>query len=135
MASDQRPGLNPGQKAQLDHVVTRADLAGSVQPGSVAVLSTPAMIALMERAALEAAQPHLLPGETTVGVRLEVDHLDACLLGTGVVAEAELLRVEGRRLRFAVAVKAGERLLGQGFHDRAVIDEAKFLARLKERLG
>ncbi len=82
---------------------------------------------------MAAAAPHLLPGETTVGTRVEVEHLEACPPGVEVVAEAKLREVDGRRLRFDVAVTAGERVLGRGRHERFVVERERFLTRLKEK--
>lgn len=130
---NERPGLAPGLRAEVRHTVTPADCADSIASGSVRVLSTPHLIALLEQAALTAVAPHLAPGETSVGTRVEVEHLDACPPGVEVVSEAELLRVEGRRLRFAVAVRAGEIVLGRGAHERVIVNRERFLSRLTER--
>jgi predicted thioesterase len=113
--------------------VTPADCADAVGSGGVRVLSTPHLIALMERAAMAAAAPCLAPGETTVGTRVEVEHREACPPGVAVVAQAVLREVEGRRLRFDVAVTAQGRLLGEGRHERVVLDRERFLGRLREK--
>ncbi|HHW14766.1 MAG TPA: thioesterase family protein [Firmicutes bacterium] len=133
MTDNERPGLVPGVKAAIRRVVTEADCASAIGSGAVPVLSTPHLIAWMELAAMEAAAPHLRPGETTVGTRVEVVHLEACPPGTEVEAEAVLREMEGRRLRFDVAVTAGGTLLGRGCHERVIVDRERFLARLAGR--
>lgn len=135
MANNERPGLVPGLTSELRVSVGEEHLASTYGSGGLDVYSTPHMIALMEGAALRAVAPFLRPGETTVGTRVEIDHLDACQTGAEVVAKAELVEVNGRWLRFAIKATAGERLLGQGFHGRAIIDEERFLAKLAERCG
>lgn len=135
----ERPGLVPGLKGSLDHTVRREDCADTWGSGGVAVLSTPHMIGLMERAAQVMAQEHLRPGETTVGTRVDVEHLEACPPGTQVRFEAELRSVGGRRLNFTVTASAsapgGEVLLGRGTHERFILNAERFLARLAEKWG
>lgn len=133
MGETERPGLVPGTKHTVRHTVTPGDCADAVHSGGVRVFSTPHLIGLMERTAFELAESRLLPGETTVGTRVDIEHLLACPPGVEVTGEAELVEVEGRRLRFAVSVTAGGSLLGRGRHERAIIDPERFLERLKER--
>lgn len=135
MTENERPGLVPGVKAATRRVVMEGDCASAIGSGAVPVLSTPHLIAWMELAAMQAAAPHLRPGETTVGTRVEVEHLEACPPGVEVEAAAELVEVEGRRLRFAVSVTAREMLLGRGRHERVIVDQERFLARLAGRWG
>lgn len=135
MAESERPGLVPGIKGTLRHTVEAGDCAAAVHSGAVMVFSTPHLIGLMEGASFDAAQPHLLPGETTVGTRVDIEHLEACPVGVEVTAEAELAQVDGRRLSFNVLVRAGDVLLGRGRHDRFIVQEERFLARVKEKWG
>jgi fluoroacetyl-CoA thioesterase len=93
---------------------------------SVGVLGTPFMIMLMEGTCLGAAQPHLDEHETTVGVHVCVSHVAAAAVGEEVTVHCELTERDRRRLRFQVEAKAGDRLLGEGTHDRMVIDTTKF---------
>jgi predicted thioesterase/predicted enzyme related to lactoylglutathione lyase len=85
------------------------------------VLATPVMIMLMENAALNALRPYFAPGETAVGTRVDVCHLVATPLGRTVSAKARVTSVEGRRIAFAVEAHDGERLIGTGVHERALI--------------
>jgi fluoroacetyl-CoA thioesterase len=98
--------------------------------GTVSVFSTPEMVRLMERAAVNALAPHLTPGQQSVGTMVNVKHLAATPLGATVTAHAELISVEGRRLLFRVSAHDGTDLIGEGTHERALIDLARFQARM-----
>ncbi|MEZ0394357.1 MAG: thioesterase family protein [Desulfurococcaceae archaeon] len=95
------------------------------------VLATPAMIAFMEYVALKCVEPYLQPGQTTVGVLVNVRHLNPSPEGSTVDVEAELVAVEGRRLTFKVVARLGNVLIGEGTHERYVVDVDKFLARVR----
>jgi len=90
------------------------------------VFSTPAMIGLMEVAAARAVAPKLAPGEISVGTRIEVDHLKACMPGSRVRVWARLESVErGRFLKFEVTAHCGELLIGRGHVFRAIVDTVR----------
>jgi fluoroacetyl-CoA thioesterase len=110
--------------------VTEALTATALGSGDVPVYGTPAMVALLEAAALDALRGHLGPDETTVGTRLDVAHLAATPVGAAVRAEATLTAVEGRTLTFAVVAFDAQEKIGEGAHHRAVISRPRFLARL-----
>lgn len=94
---------------------------------SAAVLSTPSMISLMERAALEAMRPHLEPGENSVGTKVCVSHLAAARVGDRVRTTAAFEAMNGRRSTWRVEVrKLDGTLIGEGTHERAVIDQTRF---------
>lgn len=97
-------------------------------PRLPAVLSTPAMIGMMEMAAAQAVQPNLSPGAITVGTRIEIDHLKAVTTGATVRAQARLVGHEGRFLVFEVEARSGQHLIGRGRVFRAVVEPAKFSA-------
>jgi fluoroacetyl-CoA thioesterase len=97
-------------------------------PRLPAVLSTPAMIGMMEMAAAQAVQPDLSPGAITVGTRIEIDHLKAVTTGATVRAQARLVGHEGRFLVFEVEARSGQHLIGRGRVFRAVVEPAKFSA-------
>lgn len=94
------------------------------------VLATPVMIMIMENAALNAIRPFLEPGESAVGTAVDVRHLAATPVGRTVSGEAEVTKVDGRHLEFAVRATEAGKEIGVGAHSRAVIDVAKFTARL-----
>jgi predicted thioesterase len=98
--------------------------------GTVAVFATPEMVRLMERAAVRGLAPFLAPQQQSVGTMVNVKHLAATPLGATVTARAELLAVAGRRLTFKVSAHDGVDLIGEGVHERALIDLAKFEARV-----
>jgi len=96
----------------------------------VAVIATPVLIGFLETAALECLRPSYEEGEGSVGIFVNVRHLAAALPGAVVEAEATVTGVKGRRVEFAVRARAGGTLLMEGSHGRAVVDLARFFARL-----
>jgi fluoroacetyl-CoA thioesterase len=98
-----------------------------------AVLSTPAMIGLMELAAAQAVQAELPPGAITVGTRIEVDHLKAVSLGAVVHAQARLVGQEGRFLIFDVEARSGALVIGRGRVYRTIVEPTKFAAAAEGR--
>jgi len=122
--------LSPGLSAELEHIVTDADIASHWGSGGLPVFSTPALVGLMESAAVAALSGHLSPGQTTVGGHIDVRHLAATPVGMQVRARAELTAVEGRKLVFKVQTWDEVELIGEADHDRFVIDEAKFVAKV-----
>jgi fluoroacetyl-CoA thioesterase len=95
------------------------------------VLATPVMIMVMENAALNAIRGFLDAGESAVGTAVDVRHLAATPAGRRVTGEAEVTKVEGRRIEFTVRAAEGEKQIGIGSHSRVVIDAAKFAERLQ----
>ncbi|MGD9346590.1 MAG: thioesterase family protein [Candidatus Aminicenantes bacterium] len=114
-------------------VVEKAHTAHEIGSGSVQVLATPMMIALMEAAAVDAVQKYLPDGWTTVGTHVNVEHLRASPLGELVTAEATLLGREGRVLSFAVTAADSAGIVGQGHHKRFVVDLEAFMEKLRSR--
>jgi predicted thioesterase len=103
--------------------------AAAVGSGGLDVLSTPWMIAMMESASRDAVQKHLPEGFTTVGTRVDVRHTAPVYVGTEVTVESAVVEISGRILRFRVAVRCGDREVGSGFHERAVVNMEKFMSR------
>ncbi len=125
--------LAPGLTAELEHIVTDADTASQWGSGLVPVFSTPALVGLMESAAVTALTGHLSPGQTTVGGRIDVRHLAATPVGMQVRARAELTGVEGRKLVFRIQAWDALELIGEAGHERVVVDQARFLARVQAK--
>ena len=98
--------------------------------GDMAVLATPAMMALMENAAMLAVAPHLPQGCTTVGGHIASSHLRPSKIGDTVTATATVTRVDGKKIEFKVEARCGDTLLGEGTHLRFIVDREPFLARL-----
>ena len=122
-----------GTKGTHAKLVTEADLASRIDPSLAAVLSTPTMVSMMELAAMEAIKPFLDAGEGSVGMAIEVSHTAATPPGHRARAEAELTKIEGRRLEFAVRAFDDVEQIGSGTHRRAVIDAARFNDRIKTK--
>lgn len=95
--------------------------------------ATAQMIAFIEWTCVAALQPYLAPQQRTVGTRIEMSHLAATPIGMNVTAEVELVEIDGRRLRFKAACRDESDLIGEGFHDRAVIDYDRFMQRLAQK--
>ena len=111
--------LTPGLKGQI--VTTVDDKLVVKHMGGEGVLSTPSMIGLMERAGIEAVQAHLPDGHTTVGFEVNVKHFGATPKGKKVTVSAELLEIEGRKLRFKVEAHDEDKKVGEGTHRRAIV--------------
>jgi fluoroacetyl-CoA thioesterase len=122
-----------GAKGKFEQLVEPRHLASELDSSLAAVLSTPTMIAMMEQAAIEAIKPFLDAGESSVGMSIEVTHTAATPPGHRARAEAELTKVEGRRLEFSVRAFDDVEQIGSGSHRRAVVDAAKFNDRLKAK--
>jgi len=99
------------------------------------ILATPVMIMIMENAALNAIKPFLGAGESALGTRVDVRHLAATPAGRRVTGEAEVTKVDGRRIEFRIRATDGTEEIGVGTHERMVIDLAKFSERMKAKLG
>ena len=110
--------------------VTDAVTAIAMGSGDMPVLATPAMMALMENAAMLAVAQHLPEGCTTVGGHIASSHLKPSKLGDTVTATATVTHVEGKKIEFKVEARCGDVLLGEGSHLRFVVDRNKFLSRL-----
>jgi predicted thioesterase len=117
-----------GARATVDLVVTDADTAIALGSGDVPVLGTPRVVALVERATVAALT--LEEGQTSVGTRVQLEHLAPTPVGRSVVATADLVAIEGRRLTFEVTVHDGQTLAARGTVERVVVDRGRFLERL-----
>jgi predicted thioesterase len=124
-----------GLESAVEKIIPREWTLAAFDPRLPAVLSTPAMIGMMEVAASQAVQPELPLGAITVGTRIEVDHLKAVPGGTTVRATARLVNHEGRFLVFDVEARAGQVVLGRGRVFRAIVEPKKFTAQAQERAG
>ena len=120
-----------GLKGTASMVVGEADTALALGSGTVLVLATPRVIALCEQATCAALSGHLDNGCTTVGMRVQLDHLQPTAVGQSVVAEATLDKVEGRRLTFLVTVNDGRGLVAAGKVTRVVVERERFLDKLR----
>lgn len=121
--------------ATVVETVTESNTALSVGSGSLKVYATPAMLALMEKAACEAIAEILGEGETTVGTLLNVKHVAATPVGMEVSATAELLERDGRRYVFKVTASDESGLIGEGTHERFAVLSQKFTEKTYSKLN
>ena len=119
-----------GLKHESTTVVSAANTAATLGSGDMDVFATPAMVALMENAAMLAVMDHLPEGSATVGTQINTSHLKASSLGATITASAELTAVDGRRLTFAVKAWDEKGIIGEGSHTRFVVDRERFLSKL-----
>ena len=119
-------GLQHTSQLTVDDTVT----AIAMGSGNMPVLATPAMMALIENAAMLAVADHLPQGSTTVGGHIASSHLKPSRLGDTVTATATVTRIDGKKIEFKVEARCGDTLLGEGTHLRFVVDQEKFMSRL-----
>ena len=125
--------LTPGLSAELSIFVSEADTASRWGSGLVPVYSTPALVGLMEAAAVKALGDQLEPGQTTVGGHIDVHHLAATPVGMSVRARAVLTAHEGRRLTFQIEAWDEVEKIGEALHERFLIDTEKFVSRAAKK--
>jgi len=125
--------LTPGLKAETKITVTEADTAARWGSGLVPVYSTPALVGQMENTAVVALTDHLPIGQTTVGGRIDIRHLAPTPVGMKVRTVAELVEVAGRKLVFKIEAWDAVEKIGEATHERFIIDEAKFMARVQAK--
>lgn len=127
--------LKTGITGEARCLVTPETTAANLGSGALEVFATPAMIALIEKAAWQSVQPMLEEGCGTVGTALRVRHLSATPVGMEVVAKTELREIDGRRLVFKVEVRDAKGMVGDGEHERFIVKNDSFLKKAKGKLG
>jgi fluoroacetyl-CoA thioesterase len=125
--------LKPGLQGQVRIEVTPENLASTFGNTGIDVLATLKLLASFEQAAARAVAPHLLPGQTTVGTHLEMDHFAPTPEGLTAVVTATLEEVVGPRLTFAIEVRDDLEPVGKGAHVRYIVDRAEFLERIRDK--
>ncbi len=120
-----------GLKHRSSAIVVQHLTAKAIGSGDLPVLATPAMIALMENAAMLAVAPYLDKSQTTVGGFMECSHLAPTGMGDEVEAEATLVKIEGKALHFDIIAFAAGKKIGEGHHIRYIVDRERFLSKLK----
>ncbi len=123
--------VNTGLKYTSELIVSEEVTARRMGSGDMDVLATPAMMALMENAAMLAVAPHLPEESTTVGGHIASSHLAPSKIGDHVTATATVIKVNGKKIEFKVEAHCGDTLLGEGTHLRFIVDRKKFTERLK----
>ena len=123
--------LEKGLTAVSRTTVTPQNTAAAMGSGDMPVFATPAMVALMENAAMLAVAGALPEGATTGGAEMNVTHIKPSGLGTEVIASAVVTEVDERKITFTVGARDAEGLIGEGTHVRFVVDRARFLAKVR----
>jgi fluoroacetyl-CoA thioesterase len=126
--------LRPGLTGTAEIVVGTRDTAPHVGSGKIGVLATPIMVNLMEAAALQAVETFLPPGYQTVGTHLDVKHFAATPVGLRVRAEAKLVKVNGRTLTFRIRAADEREPIGEGDHERLIINVERFDERMRRKI-
>lgn len=124
-----RKGLKGEKRIKVEDRHTAAHFGS----GGVCVLATPVMIGLMEGASLELMAKHLPEGYTTVGTSVNIKHLAATPVGMEVIAKTELIEIDGRRLVFKVEAFDEVDKIGEGIHERFIVDEERFMKKNEEK--
>ena len=125
MEYDMLKGLRHSEMLVVEH----KDTAAVYGSGALEVFATPAMIALMEKTCLESVANKIGEGNTTVGIAVNIKHLKASSVGSTIRCEAELVEVDRRRLVFKVRCFEGDTLVGEGIHERFIVDNEKFMSK------
>jgi fluoroacetyl-CoA thioesterase len=132
MAAD-LSALRPGLRGEASLVVADEHTAPRVGSGAIRVLATPVMINLFEAAALDAVEPLLPPGYQSLGTVLNVRHIAATPVGMRVTASAVVDKVEGRTIFFRLEARDERELIGDGMHERVVVNVARFDERVQRK--
>jgi len=134
-----KPTLKPGLKHSFSYKVPENKTVPYTYPESRIIVQMPKvfatgfMIVLMEWTCAQLIQPHLDPGEGSLGTHVDVSHLAATPIGFTVTVDAELVAVDGRKLTFRVRAHDGKDLIGEGYHERIVVAWDRFNAKLAEK--
>lgn len=132
---DSAAALRPGLTGRTELVVGEEHTAPRVGSGKVHVLATPVMINLFEAAALDAIEHRLPPGYQSLGTRLDVRHIAATPVGMKVRVLVKVLKVEGRTVLFSLEAHDEKELIGDGQHERVVVNVEKFSQRVRRKLA
>ena len=125
--------IKAGMKASTEIVVGTRDTAHHVGSGRIKVLATPVMVMLLEEAALKTVEDSLPSGQQSVGTRLDISHIASTPVGMKVVAHAEVTKVEGRKVTFRAWAEDETELIGEGTHERIIVDLERFDKRVANK--
>jgi len=129
-------GMPLGTKGSFSLVVLPEHLASRFKDAMLPpILATPVMIMVMENAALNAMKPYLDADETALGTRVDVRHMSATPAGRRVSGEAKVTKIDGRRIEFTIRATDGAEVIGEGTHERVIINLARFSEQLKTKFG
>ena len=125
--------MEVGIKGKKERIIPYEQTAEYISSGLLPVFATPCMIQFMEETSRVSVEPYLAEGQSTVGTSVNIKHLASTFVGCKVTCESELVEIDRRRLVFYVKVYDDKELLGEGHHERFIIDNAKFIARLEDK--
>lgn len=123
-----------GIRGYAEDIVNQNNTAQAACSGALTVFGTPFMVALMEKAAWTSIAPHLAPGDSTVGTKLNISHLSATPVGMKVWAESEITLVDGKRIELKVSAYDEKGLIGEGTHERFIVTDQRFLSKAARKL-
>ena len=126
--------LETGIKNKITITVTDDKTAKVMGSGILDVFATPAMVALMEQTAAESVQPHLDEGVTSVGTKINVEHLSADPVGIEVSCESELVEIDNRKLCFNITAYDKHGVIGKAYHERFLIKSESFMTKTNAKL-
>lgn len=126
--------LELGLTKILEYLVEEKDSAKFLGSGDVSVLSTPAMIAMMENTARLAVEDKLPAGYTTVGTKVNISHIAPAPIGARIRVIARLIKQEDRRLVFSVEAYWNEKKIGEGLHERYIVNKQRFLSKIMKQI-
>ena len=132
--SENNKKLEIGITGATEDVVTTENVASGMSSGGLPVYATPRMIGMMEYTAWSSVEPYMEEGKGTVGTHLDVSHVSASPLGAHIRIESELVEIDRRRLVFSVRAFDDAGLIGEGTHERFIIDNQKFMDRTQSKL-
>ena len=124
-----KPEFQVGLSAELTEETTESHAAPHLGSGGTSFYSTPAMIALMERTSIQALQPYLQEGESSVGVKVNVSHIAATPIGQKVRCQVTVEAIHGRRITFAIEAYNEKEKIGEGTHERVLISVQRFASK------
>jgi len=127
--------ITTGLKGSTEIMVGTRDTAPHVGSGKIKVLATPVLVMLLEEAALHAVEGLLPAGHQTVGTRLDVSHTAATPVGMRVLAHAEVIKVDGRKLTFRVWADDQVERIGEGVHERIIVNVERFDKRTQVKVA
>ena len=132
--SENNKKLEIGITGATEDIVTAETIASGMSSGGLPVYATPRMIGMMEYTAWSSVEPYMEEGKGTVGTHLDVSHVSASPLGAHIRIESELVEIDRRRLVFSVRAFDDAGLIGEGTHERFIIDNQKFMDRTQSKL-
>ncbi|MDR1619432.1 MAG: thioesterase family protein [Clostridiales bacterium] len=123
--------IEVGTKETATAIVDETNIASAVGSGLLPVFATPSMVALMEKAACACLDAEVGDGQTSVGTRIDIEHIAASPVGANITAMATVTAIDGRLREFEVVAFEGEKQIGKGIHTRVIVNSEKFLSKLK----